>query len=86
MRRRFLQLTKAPEVRSKAALRLQSTGLALDYFPSYTQKNHDFHTHHFIEILFVLSGTFRHVTADRTYDESAVQTFRTERSQPLSAV
>jgi AraC-like DNA-binding protein len=71
MNREILQLTRAPEVRSKAALRLQSAGLAFDYFPSFTNKNHAFHTHCFIEILFVLSGTFRHVTADRTYDESA---------------
>ena len=71
MRRENLQLTKAPSAKSKAARRLQSDGLAFDYFPAFTQKTHEFHTHEFVEILFVFAGTFRHVTADRTYDESA---------------
>jgi AraC-like DNA-binding protein len=71
MRRENLPPTKAPATKSKAAHRLQSDGLAFDYFPAFTQKTHDFHTHRFVEILFVFSGTFRHVTADRTYDESA---------------
>lgn len=71
MRREILQLTKAPAAKSKAARRLQSDGLAFEYFPAFSQKNHDFHSHRFVEILFVFSGKFRHVTADRTYDESA---------------
>jgi AraC-like DNA-binding protein len=71
MSRENLQLTKAPKERSKASCRLQSAGLAFDYFRAFTQQAHDFHTHRYIEILFVFSGTFRHVTADRTYDESA---------------
>lgn len=71
MKRESLQLSKAPNGRSKAANRLQSSGLAFEYFPTFTQKAHDFHTHDFVEILFVFKGTFRHVTADRTYDESA---------------
>jgi AraC-like DNA-binding protein/quercetin dioxygenase-like cupin family protein len=71
MNRESLQLSKAPDGRSKAANRLQSAGLAFEYFPAFTQKAHDFHTHDFVEILFVFNGTFRHVTADRTYDESA---------------
>lgn len=71
MRRENLHLTKSPAAKSKAARRLQSDGLAFDYFPAFTQKTHEFHTHEFVEILFVFDGTFRHVTADRTYDESA---------------
>ncbi len=71
MKRESLQLIRAPDGRSKAANRLQSAGLAFEYFPAFTQKVHDFHTHDFVEILFVFNGTFRHVTADRTYDESA---------------
>jgi AraC-like DNA-binding protein len=50
---------------------LESTGLAVEYFPAFEQAQHDFHTHAFIELLFVIKGTFRHVTADRTYDETA---------------
>jgi hypothetical protein len=50
---------------------LKSTGLAFDYFPAFGQRLRDVHTHRFVEMLFVTSGTFRHVTADRTYDESA---------------
>jgi len=71
MRRENLQLTKSPAAKSKAARRLQSDGLAFDYFPAFSQKTHEFHTHEFVEILFVFDGAFRHVTADRTYDESA---------------
>ena len=71
MNSEFLHLSRAPDEHSKAAVRLQSSGLAFEYFPEFTQQMHDFHTHEFIEILFVFSGTFRHVTADRTYDESA---------------
>jgi len=41
------------------------------YFPEFTQEKHDFHTHESIEMLFVIDGTFLHVPADRTYDESA---------------
>lgn len=70
MERKNLHLAKTP-FSSKAEDQLNSTGLAVEYFPKFTQKAHDFHTHDFVEILFVLNGTFRHVTADRTYDESA---------------
>jgi len=48
---------------------LETTGLAVEYFPAFSQERHDFHTHEFIEMLFVIDGTFRHVTADQTYDE-----------------
>lgn len=51
--------------------RLEKTGLALEYFKAFKQDQHDFHGHDFIEILFVLHGTFRHVTADSSFDESA---------------
>lgn len=70
MKRENLQLTKAPFAETVAAV-LESTGLAVEYFPSFIQDQHDFHTHESIEMLFVINGTFRHVTADRTYDESA---------------
>lgn len=63
-------LIKNPN-RESAFKELQATGLALEYFPAFEQQQHDFHTHQFVEILFVLNGTFRHVTADRTYDEAA---------------
>jgi AraC-like DNA-binding protein len=55
----------------KAATHLRTTGLAFEYFPAFEQMQHDFHTHEFIEMLFVISGTFRHVTADQTYDETS---------------
>jgi AraC-like DNA-binding protein len=71
MHRKNLQLTKAPPVRSKAAGHLKSTGLAFEYFPAFRQSQHNFHTHDFVEMLFVMNGTFRHVTEDQTYDESA---------------
>jgi AraC-like DNA-binding protein/quercetin dioxygenase-like cupin family protein len=70
MARKNSQLTKSP-TRQKARHRLQETGLAAEYFPAFEQRQHDFHTHGFVEILFVISGTFRHVTADRTYDETS---------------
>ena len=56
---------------SKTDEQLTSTGLALEHFPEFTQKTHNFHTHDFVEILFVLKGNIRHVIADQTYDESA---------------
>ena len=70
MNRENLHLTKKPN-QLKAADHLQTTGLGFEYFPAFEQEQHDFHTHEFIEMLFVISGSFRHVTADRTYDESA---------------
>ncbi|MDC7233196.1 MAG: AraC family transcriptional regulator [Spirochaetales bacterium] len=51
--------------------RLDKTGLALEYFKSFEQTQHDFHGHDFIEILFVIRGRFRHVTADSSFDETA---------------
>ena len=69
MARKNLPLTKQPK--SAASAHLESTGLAIEYFPRFFQEQHDFHTHEFIEMLFVINGTFRHVTADTTYDETA---------------
>ena len=69
MARRNLPLTKRPK--PTASAHLESTGLAIEYFPAFFQERHDFHTHEFIEMLFVIKGTFRHVTADTTYDETA---------------
>lgn len=68
MTRKNLPLTKQPK--PKASAHLESTGLAIEYFPAFFQEQHDFHTHEFIEMLFVINGTFRHVTADQTYDET----------------
>lgn len=70
MARKNSQLLKNPN-RENANRHLHKTGLAVEYFPAFEQAQHDFHTHKFVEILFVISGTFRHVTADRTYDETA---------------
>lgn len=70
MNRKNLPLEKTKLI-SKAESQLNKTGLAVEYFPAFTQRTHDFHSHNFIEILVVLKGTFRHVTADQTYDESA---------------
>jgi len=69
MTRKNLPLVKEPKAR-KANAHLVATGLAFEYFPAFFQERHDFHTHEFIEMLFVISGTFRHVTADQTYDET----------------
>jgi len=55
----------------QAAERLRAEGLAFEYFPAFCQRQHLYHTHPFVEMLYVLNGSFRHVTADRTYDESA---------------
>ena len=69
MTRKNLPLIKEPETR-KANEHLAATGLAFEYFPAFFQGRHDFHTHEFIEMVFVIDGTFRHVTADQTYDET----------------
>lgn len=65
----FLQMLKEPN-RVPLKESLDRTGLAIEYFPAFEQRSHDFHTHNFIEILFVAKGRFRHIIADRTYDES----------------
>jgi AraC-like DNA-binding protein len=70
MSRKNLPPTKSPGA-PKASDQLASSGLAIEYFPAFFQEQHDFHTHEFIEMLFVITGTFRHVTADRTHDESS---------------
>jgi len=69
MIRKNLPLSKEPES-YKANTKLVSTGLSFEYFPAFFQRDHDFHTHEFIEMVFVIDGTFRHVTADQTYDET----------------
>ncbi|MFA5687755.1 MAG: AraC family transcriptional regulator [Kiritimatiellales bacterium] len=71
MTRKNLQFTKAPLHNSSAAQQLKHTGLAFDYFPAFKQNHHEFHTHEYIEMLFVISGTFRHIAGERTYDETA---------------
>lgn len=68
--RENLHPVKTPAT-AEAREHLDSTGLAIEYFPAFNQSFHDFHTHECIEMLFVINGTFRHVTADRTYDEAA---------------
>ncbi|NQT60765.1 MAG: helix-turn-helix transcriptional regulator [Bacteroidetes bacterium] len=70
MKRESLQVIKRPNLLSVNE-RLEQTGLALEYFPAFEQRQHDYHTHEFIEMLFVIEGEFRHITADRTYDETA---------------
>jgi AraC-like DNA-binding protein len=65
-----LQGIKKPNLRIIEE-RLEKTGLALEYFKAFEQDQHDYHGHDFIEILFVLNGSFRHVTAGCSYDESA---------------
>ncbi|MCF7817854.1 MAG: AraC family transcriptional regulator [Kiritimatiellales bacterium] len=71
MNRENLHLTKGPEIHTKAAEWLRHAGLSFEYLPAFLQESHSFHTHDFVEILFVLGGTFRHVTADWSYDEAA---------------
>ena len=70
MNRENLHLIKKPAGR-KAIDHLDPIGLAVEYFPAFFQQQHDFHTHEFIEMLYVIEGSFRHVTADHTYDETA---------------
>ncbi|OQY30882.1 MAG: hypothetical protein B6241_15200 [Spirochaetaceae bacterium 4572_59] len=65
-----LQGIKGPNLRTIEE-RLKKTGLALEYFKAFEQDHHDYHGHSCIEILFVLRGNFRHVTADSSFDESA---------------
>lgn len=51
--------------------RLQEYGLAIEYFPAFVQAEHDFHSHGFIEILYVVSGSFEQIAADTLYEESS---------------
>jgi AraC-like DNA-binding protein/quercetin dioxygenase-like cupin family protein len=65
-----LQALKRP-VSASSKERLEKAGLSLEYFKNFEQAQHDFHSHDFIEILYVFNGTFRHITAGQTYDECA---------------
>ncbi|MDA3956830.1 AraC family transcriptional regulator [Oceanispirochaeta sp.] len=70
MQSESLQAIKRP-VSSFSKERLGKYGLALEYFEHFEQGQHDFHSHEFIEILYVIRGRFRHITAGQTYDESS---------------
>ncbi len=50
---------------------LKATGLGIEYFPAFIWEHDEFHTHEFVEMNFLLSGTCKHVTGDYTYDESS---------------
>jgi len=50
---------------------LEATGLGIEYFPEFFPKPYEFHTHEFVEFLFVLDGACEHLTGDCTYNESA---------------
>lgn len=63
-----LQFLKSPHSLSSQE-RLEKYGMALEYFENFEQIQHEFHSHDFIEILYVIRGQFRHITADQTYDE-----------------
>ena len=53
----------------EAVTHLEVTGLGIEYFPKFSL-NAEFHTHEFVEFLFVLGGTFQHITGDHIYTES----------------
>lgn len=55
----------------EARTRLETTGLSIEYFEAFEQKEHDYHTHEFVEILFVLNGRFQHIIEEQHIDESA---------------
>ena len=54
-----------------ATKHLETTGLAIEYFPTYSDENDEFHTHEYVEFLFVLGGSVQHVTGNHTYNEEA---------------
>ena len=64
-----LLILKEPNVASRRD-RLERTGLALEYFEGFEQEDHAYHSHAFIEMLYVIRGSFRHIMADETYDET----------------
>lgn len=44
--------------------------MALEYFSAFQQLEEDMHSHNFIEILFVLRGSFKHTIGGESYKES----------------
>lgn len=62
------QLTKPP-AREYAKYHLEKTGMAVEHFPDYGPREHDFHTHDFIEMLFVCKGHLRHIISECFFDE-----------------
>ena len=64
----FLPLFKKPNI-PRIEESLEQNGLAVEYFPAFEQREHDFHSHGFIEILYVVKGHFRHIMADSVFEE-----------------
>lgn len=49
---------------------LKATGLGVE-FQKFFSKDDGFHTHEFVELIFILGGTCQHITGDATFDEKA---------------
>jgi len=61
-------------LRTKPAELLQSTGLALEYFPAFEHKGVDdlpMHGHDFVEMNYIIKGRCHHVTKDNLYEDKA---------------
>ena len=59
-------------LRPKPAELLQSTGMALEYFPAFEHKGVDelpMHTHDFVEMNYIIEGRCQHVTKDHLYED-----------------
>jgi len=61
-------------LRSKPAELLQSTGLALEYFPAFEHKGVDdlpMHGHDFVEMNYIIMGRCHNITKDHLYEDKA---------------
>jgi AraC-like DNA-binding protein len=59
-------------LRPKPAELLQSTGMALEYFPAFEHKGIDdvpMHTHDFVEMNYIIKGHCQHVTKVHIYED-----------------
>ena len=61
-------------LRSKPAELLESTGLAMEYFPSFEHKGVDdlpMHGHDFLEMNYIIKGRCHHITKGTLYEDKA---------------
>jgi len=66
-------IVKLP-LRHKPAELLQSTGIAMEYFPAFEHKgidDLDMHGHTFVEMNYIMKGHCHQVTQDRVYEEGS---------------
>jgi hypothetical protein len=69
----ILEIVHLP-LRPKPAEMLQSTGMALEYFPAFEHGGEDnlpMHGHDFVEMNYIIKGRCHHITKDHLFEDKA---------------